>query len=123
VRPPITIAYSSAEAHFDVVRKLKRPSVVAVVSISDAFVKIACGLLSHMIGTRHTLIDCLFSDRKTPRIPSADLLFSDAILFPRLCDDNRKKMVIAYNLISPEWLDQIAATMPVKDKNTLDSVD
>ena len=110
-RPAITIVYSSAEEHFDIVRKLKKPSVVAVVSISEAFVKVACGLLGHMIGTRHTLIDCLCSEQKPSRIPSADLLFCDAILFRRLRADNRKKNVIPYNLISPECLDQIAATI------------
>jgi len=121
VQPPITIAYSSAETHFDVVRKLKGPSVIAVVSISESFVKIACGLLGHMVGTRHTLIDCLLSDQRLSRIPSADLLFCDAILLPRLRADNRKKNIIAYNLISPECLDQIVAMMPVKVKNALDS--
>jgi GntR family transcriptional regulator len=123
VQPPITIAYSSAEAHFNVVRKLKGPSVVAVVYISEAFVKIACGLLSHMIGTRHTLIDCLVSDPKTSRIPSADLLFCDAILFPRLSADHRKKHIIPYNLISSECLDQIAAMMPASKKNAHDSAE
>jgi GntR family transcriptional regulator len=120
-RPAITVLYSSAEVHFDVVRKLTRPSVVAVVSISEAFVKIACGLLGHMIGTRHTLIDCLLSDQKTARIPSADLLFCDAIAFPRLRPYNRTKNVIPYNMISPECLAQIAAMMPVQKKGALDS--
>gem|GEM_PF-6433245 len=76
-----------------------------------------------MVGTQHTLIDCLFSDPKTSRIPSADLLFCDAILFPLLRADIRKKNIIPYNLISPGCLDQIAATMPVREKNTLDSTE
>jgi hypothetical protein len=121
-RPPITVIYSSAEAHFDIVRKLTRPSIVAVVSISEHFLEIACGVLGPMLGTRHTLIDCLFSDQKTTRIPSADLLFCDAITFPRLRAHSCTKNVIPYNLISPECLDQIAAAMPVQ-KNTLDSAE
>jgi DNA-binding transcriptional regulator YhcF (GntR family) len=115
-RPAITIVYSSAEEHFDIVRKLTKPSVVAVVSISDSFVKVACGLLGHMIGTRHTLIECLCSDHSSVRIPSADLLFCDAILFPRLSADRRKRSVIPYNLISPECLEHIAASMPFQEK-------
>jgi DNA-binding transcriptional regulator YhcF (GntR family) len=120
-RPPITVIYSSAEAHFDVVRKLTQPSVVAVVSISVHFLEIACGVLGPMLGTRHTLIDCLFTDHKTARIPSADLLFCDAITFPRLRAHSRIKNIIPYNLISPECLNQIAAAMPAQEKNVLDS--
>lgn len=119
-RPAITVLYSSAEVHFDVVRKLTRPAVVAVVSVSEDFVRIACGLLGHIIESRHTLIDCLVSDQKAVRIPSADLLFCDAITFPRLRAHSRAKNVIPYNLISPECLDQIAAMMPVHTKNILD---
>lgn len=105
----ITVLYSSADAHFKLVRNLKRPSVVGIVSISKTFLEIACGLLGPMIGTRHTLIDCLLNDRKATRVPTADLLFCDAITFPRLRDRKRTKNMIAYNLISPECLQQIAA--------------
>ena len=116
-RPPITVIYSSAEAHFDVVRKLKDPSVVAIVSVSETFLKVACGLLGPLMGTRHTLIDCLLDHQKTRQIPSADLLFCDAITFPRLRAHSRTKNVIPYNLISPECLDQIAAAMPFQKKH------
>jgi len=80
-RPAITIVYSPAEAHFDVVRKLKGPSIVAVVSISEALLKIAFGLLGHMIGTRHALIECLICHHETARIPSADLFFAMRLPF------------------------------------------
>ena len=89
--------------------------------IRERFLEIACGVLGPMMGPRHTLIDCLFTDQKTARIPSADLLFCDAITFPLLRTHSRTKNVIPYNLISPECLDQIAAAMPVQVKNTLDS--
>lgn len=120
-RPPITVLYSSAEAHFEVVRRMTRPSVVAVVSISETFLKIACGLLGPLMGTRHTLIECLLDDRRNARIPSADLMFCDAITFPRLRAHSRAKNVIPYNLISPECLDLIAAAMPFQRKSTLKS--
>lgn len=120
-RPAITVIYSSAETHFDKVRKLKLPSVVAVVSISEAFIKLARGLLGHIIGTRHTLSDCLIHDPKNGRIPPADLLFCDAVTFPRLRDHKRLKNVIPYNLISPECLQQIAAMMAGVKQNTLRS--
>jgi len=114
-RPAITVLYSSAGAHFDVVRKLTRPSVVAVVSISETFLKIACGLLGPMVGTRHTLIDCLLDHQKTRQIPSADLLFCDAIALARVRVPNSSKNVIPYNLLSPECLDQIASAIAASE--------
>lgn len=120
-RPPITVLYSSAEAHFEVVRKMTRPSLIAVVSISDTFLKTACGVLAPMIGIRHTLIGCLVDEHKNEQIPSADLLFCDAITFPRLSTHSKAKNVILHNLISRECLDQIVATMPFERKNTFES--
>ncbi len=117
-RPPITVHYSSAEAHFEVIRKMTRPSVVAVVSISEGFLKVACGLLGPMMGTRHTLIECLVDEYKNEPIPSADLLFCDVITFPRLRAHRRTKNVIPYSLVSPECLDEIAASMPFQRKST-----
>jgi len=122
-RPPITVLYSSAEAHFEVVRKMTHPSVVAIVSISETFLKIACGLLGPRIGTRHTLIECLVDERKNARIPAADLLFCDAVTFPRVHAHRRAKNAIPYNLISSECLEQIVAMMPVQKKSTLKSAD
>jgi GntR family transcriptional regulator len=111
-RPPITVLYSSAESHFDVVRKMTQPSIIGIVSISKSFIEIASGLLGHIVGTRHSLIECPVDDRKQARIPSADLLFCDAITLSRVRMRNGAKKVIPYNLISQECLDQIAARMP-----------
>jgi hypothetical protein len=110
-RPPIVVLYSSAETHFEAVRKLTRSSIIAVVSVSETFLKTACGILAPMTGPRHTLIECLIDEHKDDPIPSADLLFCDVITFPRLRTRSRANKVIPYNLISPECLNQIAATM------------
>jgi len=43
--------------------------------------------------------------------------------FPRLRAHSHAKNVIPYNLISPECLDQIAATMLFQRKSTLEPAD
>jgi GntR family transcriptional regulator len=53
-RPVVPILYSSAESHFEMIRKLARPSIVAVASVSEHFLMMARGLFGPLIeiGTR-----------------------------------------------------------------------
>ena len=109
--PVIPILYSSAEPHLELVRKLTLPSVVAVASVSEDFLKVARGLLGPAVESQHTLIDRLLTEEKGSQIPTADLLFCDAIVFDRLRASGRRKNAVAYYLISAECRDQIAAMM------------
>jgi hypothetical protein len=107
-RPVIPILYSSAEAHLGMIRKLTLPSIVAVASVSEDFLMVARGLLGPLIETRHTLVECLLAGNETTQIPTADVLFCDAIVSARLSAEPRRKNIVAYYLVSPECLDQIA---------------
>jgi transposase len=113
---PVELRRTAEQADLFVIR-----ARAVLVEARTMLINFARGLLGPLMGTRHTLIDCLLDHHKTRQIPSADLLFCDAITFPRLRAHSRTKNVIPYNLISPECLDQIAAAMPVQMKNTLDS--
>jgi hypothetical protein len=77
----ISILYSSADAHLEMVRELEHPSIVAVVSISEHFLMMARGLLGSLAGAEHTVVECLFTENETARIPYADFLVCDAIVF------------------------------------------
>jgi GntR family transcriptional regulator len=110
-KQPIPVLYSSAEMQLDLIRKLSRPSVIAAVSVSEGLLRIACGLLGPLIGTRHTLIDRVLNDEEIAQIPPADVLFCDAILFPLATAYSRTKntKIVSYSLISPGCMDQIAS--------------
>jgi GntR family transcriptional regulator len=112
-RPAIPILYSSAEAHLDIVRKLKRPSIVMIASVSEHFLSVARGLLGPVVGAEHTLVAYLLPAGKTAQIPTSDVLFCDAIVFAQLSPLRRKKSTVVYHLVSLECLSQIVATMPV----------
>lgn len=112
-RPAIPVLYSAAESHLEMVSRLTQPSIVAVASVSEYFLVIASGLLGPVIGTRHTLVGCLVAGDKTVRLPTADVLFCDSIVFARLSASRRKKNLVAYNLVSQECLDQIASAIAV----------
>jgi GntR family transcriptional regulator len=57
-RPAIGIVYSQAAEQVDLIRKLQKPSVVAVVSVSELLLKTARSLLAPAIGRKHTLNGC-----------------------------------------------------------------
>jgi GntR family transcriptional regulator len=116
-RPAISILYSSAESQLQLVRKLSRPSLVAVVSVSADFLKVARGLLASVIGPQHTLLEGLVSGTGTMPIPACDLLFCDAIVHAGLCAARRRRNCVEYRLISPECLCQIVARMPTSSNS------
>ncbi len=111
-RQPVVIHYTSAERHLETVRQLTHPSVIAVVSVSAAFLMISCGLLGGIIGDRHTLLQCLLTDDKSDRIPAADIVFCDAISYPRVLTNKSARNVHVYRMVSAECLSQISATLP-----------
>ena len=51
----IPLIYSSSDRFLDLVRDLRQPSAVGLLSISPALLKTASGLFSPVIGARHTL--------------------------------------------------------------------
>ena len=51
----VPLTYTPADGHLDLVRSLRQPSAVGVLSVSPAFLKTAGGLLGPVIGVRHSL--------------------------------------------------------------------
>jgi GntR family transcriptional regulator len=78
-RPPVPVRFSNADEHVERIQKLREPSVVAVVSVSQAFLTAARGLLAPALGRRHTLVECLFPLENPRVLRVADLVFCDSI--------------------------------------------
>ena len=55
--PPIPLTFAAADEHLERLRKLVQPSVIAVVSVSPAFLKTARGLLAPALGRRHEVLE------------------------------------------------------------------
>ncbi|HEX4002589.1 MAG TPA: GntR family transcriptional regulator [Candidatus Acidoferrales bacterium] len=103
-RPVLPIIYSQADDHLIAVRGLKRPSVIAVVSISESLVKTAEGLLAPAIGRRHSFRGLLARQGRSVDLRSADLAFCDSVMFPIV--KSRRK--IHYQLVARECLENLA---------------
>jgi DNA-binding transcriptional regulator YhcF (GntR family) len=110
-RPAIPIIYSDAEEHLEIIRQLRQPSLIAVVSISQPFLEIARGLLSPVVGRRHSLQGYLLTGESPRFRGAADIVFCDSIAPRVVRAQGKRAKVVPYRLISPECLRQISSVM------------
>src|SRR5579871_2115924 len=102
-RPAIPMIYSHGESYGNLVRALKKPSVVAAVSISEGLLRTAEGFLAPAIGRKHSYRGFLLKDTETVDLKGVDLALCDSIAFARVkC---RKK--IHYGLVAEECMEEI----------------
>src|SRR5712692_8693771 len=83
-RPPVALAFTSAEEHLDQLRRLREPSLIAVVSGSEAFLETAAGYLAPAVGRRHSLRKSLLPLRTLQDLGAVDIVFCDSIAFDLL---------------------------------------
>ena len=60
-RPAMPILYSEAQEQLELVRRLEKPSLIAVVSVSQFFLDMARGVLSPFVGRRHSMREYLLT--------------------------------------------------------------
>jgi GntR family transcriptional regulator len=77
--PAIGVIFSQAADQIDQIRKLTKPSVVALVSVSELLLKAARSLLAPAIGSRHTLSAHLLQQGLQVDPGAADLVICDTI--------------------------------------------
>lgn len=106
-RPAVPIAFCGADEHVERIRKLRESCVVAVVSVSQAFITTARSLLASASGRRHTLCEYLFPLESPSVLRSADMVICDSIAFRQL---NGPKSV-HYPLVSPQSLEYLSSAM------------
>jgi len=103
-RLPLPIVYSSADDYLVAVRSLKRPSVIAVVSVSESLLKTAEGLLAPAMGRRHSLRALLARQGRFVDVRGADVAFCDSVMFPSV--KSRRKY--RYDLVARDCLEGLA---------------
>lgn len=103
--PPIRLIFSAADEHVKLIRDLKEASVIAVVSVSHAFLKTAHSLLAEALGQRHALRKVLIRSKQPPDLDGADLVFCDSIAM----DVVRSRRKLHYRLLTERCLREIAA--------------
>ena len=106
-RPAISIMYSEADEHIDLIRSLRKPSIIAVVSVSESLLKTARSLLAPAIGRRHTFREFLLPRSERIELRGIDVAFCDSLAFPAV-DCQRK---IHYRLVAPTCLKDLATAI------------
>ena len=96
-----------ADEHLEMIRMLREPSVVAVVSVSEDFLQTARGLLAPAIGRRHTLREFFLPMEKPSSLKAADVVFCDSIARHQV----KARNLVHYQLTSPESLTRLARAM------------
>jgi GntR family transcriptional regulator len=97
-RPAVSIHYSRADGHLNLIRGLKKPSVIAAVSVSPSLLKTARALLAPAIGRRHTFKEFLVTEgKRRTELRGIDLAFCDSLAMPTT--ECRHK--IHYRLVAP----------------------
>ena len=106
-RPAISITYRSVEKYVDLIRELRKPSVVATVSISESALRTARGLFASAIGRRHTLREILVKGTERLKLSGVDLAFCDSVTMVATAGRNK----VQYRLVGESCLEHLAAVI------------
>ncbi len=107
-RLPVPLTYSAADTLVEEIRRLRKPSLIAIVSISEYFLGIARGVLAAAAGRKHSINTYLMTDSQATKPGAADLVCCDSLTYPVICLRYKPGVVFEYRLISPASLRQIS---------------
>jgi DNA-binding transcriptional regulator YhcF (GntR family) len=106
-RPVIPLSFCGADEHVERIRKLKEPSVVAIVSVSEAFRTTAQSLLAPATRRLHTVMGVAWPLDSPSAVRGADVVFADSIAYRELKHPN----CFHYRLISPASIEDVTGTL------------
>jgi GntR family transcriptional regulator len=105
-RPCIPLTFSGADEHVVFIRSLREPSVIGVVSGSDALLKTARSLLASALGERHVLREFQLPQQGQVDLRGVDVVFCDSLAMPVVRGPNK----IHYRLIATRCLEDLVVT-------------
>ena len=106
-RAVVGLTFSEAKEHFNIVRSLERPSLIAVVSVSETFLLTARGLLAPLIGQRHRMREYLLPTQEGEGLEWADVVFCDSITKSRV----KSRNLVHYRMVSPKCIERLEEGM------------
>ena len=95
------------DRHIHTIQHLAKPSVIAVVSVCELFLRTAEGVLAPALGGRHTLQTYFLPEQPAVNLAAMDLVFCDSIARRRVQASN----LAEYRVVSPETLDMVSAAL------------
>jgi len=106
-RPAVPLVFSPVDEQLDLIRKLEKPSIIGVASVSSAFLRTSRSLLAPALGQRHVFREVLLPGNGRVDVRGLDLLFCDSLAMPVV----RCPCKVHYRLIMPNCLDDLIAML------------
>lgn len=106
-RPAVPLTFGAGDQHIELLRQRREPSVVAVVSVSEAFLQTARSVLATAAGRRHVLQEYLLPLSEPKALAAADLVIADSIAVREI----KHRGVIPYRLIAAASLSYLAGAL------------
>lgn len=103
-RPATPIAFSAADEQVSLVRELREPSVIAVVSVSQVFLETARGLLAPAVGRHHVLSEFRLPLESPRFLRGADVVFCDSIALSQV----KSPKCVPYRLVAADSLQYLS---------------
>ena len=111
-RSAIPIIYSPADQHVEMVRSLQRPSMIALVSISEYFLQTARGVLAPVAGQRHSIREYLLNREDHPdTLGAADIVICDSVAYRVVRARTKRGKVVLHRMIARECFDRVSSIM------------
>jgi DNA-binding transcriptional regulator YhcF (GntR family) len=106
-RPAVSITYSRADEQVEIIRKLKKPSIIAAVSMSESLLQTARGLFAPAIGRKHVFQEILLPTNERMKLNGVDLAFCDSLAMPLVSC----KQKFHYQLIPSDCLEYLVTSV------------
>ena len=111
-RSPIPIVYTPASQHVELVRGLQRPSLIALVSISQYFLRTARGVIAPVAGQQHSMREYLLTAEDHPdNLGAADISICDSVACRVVRARAKRGKVVLHRMIARECFDRVSAIM------------
>lgn len=101
------VTYSNATEHLDLIGSLDQPSLIAVVSVSETFLRTARGVLAPVIGRRHSMREYFLPTENVRNLDGHDVVICDSITKTQI----QSKNLVHYRLVSSGFVDQLSKAM------------
>ena len=106
-RPAVLLTFSTADEPLEAIHTLREPSVIGMVTVSEALLRTASGLLAPAVGRRHSYREFLLSRRGKVDLRGIDVAICDSLAMS-VATGARK---VHYRLLQPKCLEYLATAV------------
>ena len=106
-RPAVPLNFSQGDNSLAVIQNLRDPSVIAMVSVSEALLQTANGMLAAAVGRRHSYREVLVDHTAKVDLSGIDVAICDSLAMP-LASGARK---VHYQLLQPKSLEYLSTSV------------